>query len=309
VLAVLERTTDPKLATPLLLGMAYAANVGGLATPIGTPANLVFIQVYANTTGEDVGFLQWMRWGVPVVLVFVPMIGFWLTRNLNSREKIELPHIGQWQVQEKRVLIVFFITALAWMFRSEPFGGWSALLNLTGVNDAGIALLAAVSLFIIPDGKGGKLLDWGEASKIPWGIFILLGSGFAIARAFTDSGLSALLGQALSGLTAYPLLLMTAALCLFVTFMTELTSNTATTALLMPVLAAAALAAGLDPMLLMLPAALSASCAFMLPTATTPNSVVFSTGMFPIRTMAAEGLMANFLGVLVITLASFLLLH
>ena len=204
--------------------------------------------------------------------------------------------------------MVFFATACAWMFRTEPFGGWSQALNVPGVTDASIALFAAISLFIIPDGKGARLLDWEGVSKIPWGILILLGSGFAIARAFSESGLSAILGQALSGLTAYPILIMTAGLCLMVTFLTELTSNTATTALLMPVLAGAALAANIDPILLMLPAALSASCAFMLPTATTPNGVAFSTGQFAIKTMAREGVVINLLGVLIITFICFWLL-
>jgi sodium-dependent dicarboxylate transporter 2/3/5 len=220
-----------------------------------------------------------------------------------------LPQSGEWRPAEKRVLIVFAITACAWMTRTQPFGGWSTLVGLPAISDASIAVLAAVSLFIVPDGRGGRLLDWESASRIPWGILILLGSGFTIARAFTESGLSAILGDALSGLSSLPVIAMIAGLCLVVTFMTELTSNTATTALLMPVLAAAALATGLDPILLMLPAALTASCAFMLPTATTPNTVVFSSGNFPIRKMVAEGFILNLLGVAVVTLASFFLLY
>jgi sodium-dependent dicarboxylate transporter 2/3/5 len=160
----------------------------------------------------------------------------------------------------------------------------------------------------VPDGNGGKLLDWDSASKIPWGILLLLGSGFTIARAFTESGLSAILGDGLSGLSALPAIAMIAGLCLVVTFMTELTSNTATTTLLMPILAAAAAAAGLDPIYMMLPAALTASCAFMLPTATTPNTVAFSSGRFPLRTMVSEGVALNVLGVIVVTIASYLLL-
>jgi sodium-dependent dicarboxylate transporter 2/3/5 len=195
------------------------------------------------------------------------------------------------------------------MTRSEPFGGWSEWIGLSAISDANIAVLAAISLFIVPNGKGGRLLDWEAASKIPWGILILLGSGFTIARAFTESGLSAILGNGLSGLSNLPVLLMIGGLCLVVTFLTELTSNTATTTLLMPVLAAAAIAAGLgDPILMMLPAALTASCAFMLPTATTPNGVAFSTGQFPLRKMASEGVVLNLLGVLVVTFASYWLL-
>lgn len=300
-LAVLQQARGSQLATPLLLGLAYAANIGGLGTPIGTPANLVFVQVYADTTGRDVGFLQWMAWGVPIMLVFLPIIGIWLTRKLEYRGPIEVPETGPWRRDERRVLCVFAITAVAWMFRAQPFGGWSELLGVPAINDTSIALLAAVSLFLIPNGSGQKLLNWEAASKIPWGILILLGSGFSIAGAFSESGLSAELGQMLSGLAALPVIVMIAGLCLAVTFMTELTSNTATTALLMPVLAAAALATDIDPVLLMLPAALTASCAFMLPTATTPNGVAFSAGYFPIRKMASEGAVLNLLGVLVIS--------
>jgi sodium-dependent dicarboxylate transporter 2/3/5 len=307
-LAVLQQTRDPHLATPLLLGLAYAANIGGLGTPIGTPANLVFVQVYGDISGIEIGFFQWMTWGVPIVLVFLPIVWIWLTRKLDYKGDIDLPETGVWREDERRVLMVFFLTAIAWMFRTQPFGGWSELLNVPNVNDTSIALLAAVSLFVIPNGSGGKLLDWEAASEIPWGILILLGSGFSIASAFGESGLSAILGGALSGLAVLPVLLMMAGLCLTVTFMTELTSNTATTALLMPVLAAAALAVDIDPILLMLPAALTASCAFMLPTATTPNGVAFSTGRFAIRTMASEGFVLNLLGVVVISVACYLLL-
>jgi sodium-dependent dicarboxylate transporter 2/3/5 len=307
-LAIIERAEDPKLATPLLLGLAYASSIGGLGTPIGTPANLVFIENYAIATGEEVSFTQWMRWGLPIAILLLPVCFFWITRRLDYREPLELPATGQWQTEEKRVLLVFAITAVAWMTRSEPFGGWSGLLGLPGITDSSIAVLAAISLFVVPDGNGGKLLDWDSASKIPWGILLLLGSGFTIARAFTESGLSAILGDGLSGLSALPAIAMIAGLCLVVTFMTELTSNTATTTLLMPILAAAAAAAGLDPIYMMLPAALTASCAFMLPTATTPNTVAFSSGRFPLRTMVSEGVALNVLGVIVVTIASYLLL-
>ena len=307
-LAIIERAEDPKLATPLLLGLAYASTIGGLGTPIGTPANLVFMENYAIATGVEISFTQWMRWGLPIALLLLPVCFFWITRRLDYRKPLELPATGQWQTEEKRVLLVFAITAIAWMTRSEPFGGWSGLIGLPGVTDASIAVFAAISLFIVPDGNGGKLLDWDSASRIPWGILLLLGSGFTIARAFTESGLSAILGDALSGLSALPVIAMIAGLCLVVTFMTELTSNTATTTLLMPILAAAAAAAGLDPIYMMLPAALTASCAFMLPTATTPNTVAFSSGRFPLRTMVSEGFALNILGVIVVTIASYLLL-
>ncbi len=307
-LAVIERSRDPHLAIPLLLGIAYAASVGGIGTPIGTPPNLVFREIYQQTTGTEVGFLTWMMWGIPVVLIFVPIIGVWLTRSLNFRGEIDMPAVGQWQTEEKRVFIVFSLTALAWVTRGQPFGGWSDWLNVPGANDASVALIAVVTMFLIPDGKGSKLLDWETAVKIPWGMLILFGGGIAIAQAFIVSGLSAYLGEALAGLAGWPVLLMIAIICITITFLTEMTSNTATTTLMMPILAAAAIAAEIDPALLMVPAAMSASCAFMLPVATAPNTIVFSTGRFTTALMAREGSVLNFIGVVVISLTCYLLL-
>ena len=307
-LAVIERSRDPKLAIPLLLGIAYAASVGGIGTPIGTPPNLVFREIYEQTTGTEIGFLTWMMWGMPVVLLFIPIIGFWLTRTLNYQGKIEMPAVGQWQTEERRVFIVFSITALAWITRSEPFGGWSEWLNVPEANDASVALIAVVIMFLVPDGKGNKLLDWETAGRIPWGMLILFGGGIAIAKAFIASGLSAYLGDALAGLAGWPILLLISIICLAITFLTEMTSNTATTTLMMPILAAAAIGADIDPALLMVPAAMSASCAFMLPVATAPNTIVFSTGRFTTALMAREGSVLNIIGIIVVSFTCYLLL-
>ena len=307
-LAVIERSKDKDLAIPLLLGIAYAASVGGIGTPIGTPPNLVFREIYEQTTSTEVGFLTWMIWGIPVVLIFVPIIGIWLTRSLTFKGEIYMPAVGQWQTEEKRVFIVFSLTALAWITRGQPFGGWSTWLNVPGANDASVALIAVVAMFLIPDGKGSKLLDWETAVKIPWGMLILFGGGIAIAQGFVVSGLSAYLGDALDGLAGWPVLMMMAIICLCITFLTEMTSNTATTTLMMPILAAAAIAAEIDPALLMVPAAMSASCAFMLPVATAPNTIVFSTGRFTTALMAREGSVLNLIGVLVISVTCYLLL-
>ena len=295
-LAVLEKTEDPKLATPLLLGIAYAASLGGIGTPIGTPPNIVFMGVYEATTGENIPFLTWMTWAVPIVLVFLPVMGFYLTRGLTYRGRVELPVVGHWEKAEVRVLLVFALTAFFWITRQQPFGGWTALFELPGTNDAMVALLAVVVMFLVPDGKGGKLLDWETAERIPWGMLVLFGAGISIATAFTASGLSETIGAALSGIAHLHLLLLLLIICLAVTFLTETTSNTATTTLLMPILAAGALGAGIDPKLVMIPAAMSASCAFMLPVATAPNVIMFSTGKFSIETMAREGFALNLLG-------------
>ena len=307
-MAVLEKAPDKKLAIPLLLGIAYASSIGGIGTPIGTPPNLVFQQVYAETVGSEIGFLTWMSWGVPVVLIFVPITALWLTRGLDYQGSFILPAVGTWQSAERRVLIVFALTALAWVTRSQPFGGWSTFLNVPGINDAGVAMLAVVVMFLVPDGRGERLLNWESAAKIPWGMLILFGGGIAIAKAFVASGLSQQLGAWLTQLATLDLFLLILAICLTITFMTEITSNTATTTLMLPILAAAALAAEIPPEVLMVPAAMSASCAFMLPVATAPNTIMFSTGAFPIRTMVKEGLALNLIGALLITSACRLLI-
>ena len=307
-LAVLEKSDDPDLAWPLLLGIAYAASVGGMGTPIGTPPNVVFMGVYGDVLGREFSFLEWMGIGLPVVVVLVPIIGLWLTRRLAHQGAFDLPAPGAWSAAEARTIIIFGLTALAWVTRNEPFGGWSAWFGLPYSNDAIVAFLAVVAMFATPDGRGGRLLDWETAAKIPWGMLILFGAGIAIAGGFTNSGLSEDIGGALAGLSAWPVLAVMAVICVSVTFLTETTSNTATTTLLMPILAAAALGAGMDPRLLMIPAAMSASCAFMLPVATAPNVIMFGTGRIPVERMAREGFVLNLIGAAVIAGLLYLLL-
>lgn len=303
--AVLDSIQHPddrgKLAVPLFLGIAYSASIGGLGTPIGSPPNVIFLKVYAETTGTMPSFMQWMTWALPVVVVMIPVAGFWLTRHLTSNQSVEIPEVGQWRQEEFRVLLVFGLTALAWITLREPFGGWSSWLGVPSANYAAVALTAVVIMFVVPNGKGGKLLDWDSASNIHWGVLLLFAGGIAIAKAFAITGISSAIGESLSSVTRLSVIVIIAAVALAVTFLTEITSNTATTALLMPILAAASLGAGFEPALLMLPAALSASCAFMLPVATAPNAIVFGTGRVTVEQMVREGLILNLIGVLVIT--------
>ncbi|MDH3993893.1 MAG: SLC13 family permease [Gammaproteobacteria bacterium] len=308
-LAVLDATQErDRLAAPLLLGIAYAASVGGLGTPIGTPPNLIFMQVYEQTTGQAISFTRWMGWALPVVILMIPAMAVILTRNMRGTLAVELPDVGAWRTEERRVMVVFGLTALAWITRSEPFGGWKTWFDLPQANDASVALLAVVLMFIIPNGKGQRLLSWERATTIPWGVLLLFSGGICLAKGFVNSGLSDLMGQWLAGMTRIPLYALIAIICLVVTFMTEATSNTASTTLLMPVLAAAALAAGMAPELIMVPAAMSASCAFMLPVATAPNSVVFGSGLVSTSRMAREGVLLNLLGAAVISVVCFTLL-
>ena len=300
-LAVLASCSDrSSLAAPLLLGLAWSCSIGGLGTPIGTPPNLILVQVYEENTAQTISFGQWMSWGIPVVLTLLPLAWWWVTRAVPRELDIQLPAVGPWRSAESRVLVVFGLTAVAWITRAEPFGGWQTWLDLPAANDASVALLAVVALFVVRDDQGEPLIDWAKASQIPWGVLLLFGGGICLARAFVASGLSAQVGDALTTVAALPVFAMMLLLALAVTFLTEATSNTATTALLMPVLAAVALAVEIDPLWLMVPAAMSASCAFMLPVATAPNAVVFGSGELPIRRMVREGFALNLMGALLI---------
>jgi sodium-dependent dicarboxylate transporter 2/3/5 len=290
-----------KLAVPLFLGIAYAASIGGLGTPIGSPPNIIFLKIYGEATGSIPSFTQWMMWGLPVVILLLPLAALWITRHLGAAEALKIPQAGTWRSEEARVLVIFFLTALAWITLREPFGGWSQWFNVPGANYAAVALTSVILMFILPNGQGGKLLDWESASTIHWGVLLLFAGGIAIAKAFAVTGISGAIGESLSAVTRLSIIALIAVVALTVTFLTEITSNTATTTLLMPVLAAASLGAGFDPALLMLPAALSASCAFMLPVATAPNAIVFGTGEITVEQMVREGFALNLIGVVVIT--------
>lgn len=307
-LAVVERSTTKQLQSCLLLGIAYAASIGGVGTPIGTPPNLVFMEAYVrNAGGVEPSFSTWMIWTMPIVAIMLPVTWLWLTRGLKGDDDLRMPPVGAWQRDEIATLSIFAVTALLWMTRREPLGGWSEWLGMPGANDASVALLAVVAMHLCPNGKGETLLTWETASKIPWGVLVLFGGGISIARAFTESGLSQLVGDSLTGLANFPTLLMIGLVCLAVTFLTEVTSNTATANLLLPIFAVAALASGIDPVLLMVPAAISCSFAFMLPVATPPNAIVFGSEKLTTRQMAHEGFALNLIGVVIATIVCWLM--
>ena len=304
-LAVLQDSDDKAMGAALIMGIAYAASLGGIGTPIGTPPNIIFMSVYQEMTGQEVDFISWMKIAMPIVIIGIPIIAFWLTRNVSSQQEFHLPSVGMWRPAERRVLIVFGLIATAWMTRKL----WSEWFNLASVGDSTIALLGVVFMFMIPNGeKEERLLDWKTAKDIPWGMLLLFAGGIVIAKAFTASGLSEQLGNALSGLSSLPTWALILSLCLFVTFLTEITSNTATTTLLMPVLAVAGIATGIEPKLLMIPATISASCAFMLPVATAPNAIAYGTGAFQIKDMAREGFVLNIVLAFVVTIVCYFML-
>ena len=295
------------LALPLLLAVAYGASIGGSATPIGTPPNLIFIEHYTAATGREIGFTTWMGYGLPVVVIMIPLAWLWLSRGLGGEAPGELPKLGPWRPEERRVLAVFGLMALAWMTRSQPFGGWSGALGVEETaGDSSVAILATLTLFVLPRGDadqpGARLLDWKTANAIPWGVFIMIGGGIAIGKGFTASGLGAELGQGLSFLVDWPVWVVVPLLVAFATFTTEVTSNTAVANVLLPILAAAVAASGGgDPLWLMLPAVLGLNHAFMLPVATAPNAIMYGTGRVTTRQMAREGFVLNVVAIVVIT--------
>lgn len=310
-------------ALAMFLGIAYSASVGGLATPIGTPPNLVFLGVYHETFPErpPITFGDWMLMAGPLVIVLIPLFWFMLTRLL-SRVPDELPvaakpilvaeldALGTMSRDERRVGLVFVSMALLWITRKITVGGgevigWAPALGIDKfVDDSTVAVTGALVLFAWPSHTkpGERLMDWATAKRIPWEVVLLFGGGIALADAFKSSGLSTAIAQSLTDLAGLPAIALIAIIALAVTFLTEVTSNTATSTILMPVLAAFAVAADLAPEMVMIPAVLSASCAFMLPVATAPNAIVYGSGKVPIRAMVRTGVWLNLVGALAITL-------
>jgi len=308
---------DAPFTWALLLGIAWACSIGGLGTLVGTPTNLIIVGYLNENTDLSIDFAQWMMLGIPVVLTLVPLAWFVLTRwafrirvsdATSGREAIlaDLAALGPVSRPEGRTIIVFAVVAGLWIFRRQlgaiEIGGVAPLAGLT---DHVIAILGVVLCFLVPAGAkdrpGEALLDWRTAETIPWGVLLLFGGGMSLATAITATGLSAWIGGELSGLASLPDLLLIALITALVIFLTEVTSNIATASALMPVLGALALSSGIDVSLLAAPLALAASCAFMLPMATGPNAVAFSTGRVSLPTMAAAGLRLNLLAIVAIT--------
>jgi len=295
----------------MLLGLAYAASIGGLATLVGTPPNAFLIGHMATNYGIEISFARWMLVGVPVTAIMLPVAWLVLTRFLYP---VSFPasaavhaHLHQLRAElgpvsqaEKRVAIIFGLVILCWMFR-QPL---TNLLGISGVSDTGIVMAAAVLLFILPSGNASQaqLMGWHDASRLPWGVLILFGGGLSLAAAVQQSGLAQWLGESLAPLNGLGVAVLIIAAVALVIFLTELTSNLATTATFLPVVGAIAVEAGMPPMLLTVPVAIAASCAFMLPVATPPNAIVFATGQVGIPQMIRAGLWLNLFGILLISL-------
>ena len=311
-----ESVQEHNFALCTMLGIAYGCSIGGLATLIGTPPNALLAGYMAETYGVRIGFGQWMLVGVPLVVVTLPLTWLLLTRAIypvgdvaieGSAEAIARERSGLGPITRPEALLsaVVLTIAIAWI--TQPL-----LANvLPGLSDAGIAILGALVLFVLPagDGSGETLLGWRSAGRLPWDVLILFGGGLSLAAAISRSGLADWIGTALSGMSGWSLVLVALITTLVVIFLTELTSNTATAAAFLPVVGSVAVAMGADPILLALPAALAASCAFMLPVATPPNAIVYGTGRVRIPEMARAGFALNLLFLAAIVLVNFTLVR
>jgi len=326
-----QTATDDAEATAsaLLLGIAYAALIGGIATLVGTPPNIVLAGTFSTLYPDapPIGFFQWMMVGLPLTIVFLPAAWFYLTRVAFKVPARAISEAGEEAlIRQRRELgllsrgelgtgIIFLLTAIGWVWRADlnlgfmTISGWSTILGLEGVSDATVAIGAALLLFSIPTDlkRGHFLLDWQWAVRIPWGVLILFGGGIALAGGFADTGLAVWIGERLQVLGKIPVPLMVLMVCVLMTFLTEITSNTATATVFMPVMGATAVALNADPLLLMIPATMSASCAFMLPVATPANAIVFGSGRITLPEMARAGFAMNWIGAILIPLVAYLI--
>jgi sodium-dependent dicarboxylate transporter 2/3/5 len=301
----------------LMLGIAYAASIGGIATLIGTPPNTILAGYLQKTYGYEITFAAWMKVGVPLVLVMLPLCWLWLTRVANpmklkkvpgGRDMInqELRQMGSMNTGERWTALVFLLTALAWIFRKNI--GF-LFPDPKMVTDAAIAMTGAIVLFLIPINlkKNEFVMDWHWAAKMPWGVLILFGGGLAMAAGFKDTKLADWIGSQVGLLSNAPILILVIAVTTLIIFLTELTSNTATAAMVMPILSAVAIGLGQSPLLLIVPAAIAASCAFMLPVATPPNAIVFGSGYVTIPQMVKSGFGLNIIGIVLTVAVTYLL--
>jgi len=317
------------LALILMLGIAYGCSIGGVSTLVGTPTNLAFVRIFQESFPEapPIAFGQWIIIGIPYSVTLLLVVWLLLTRVLlrvdnslaldNSFVEQELATLGPITHEEKSVLSVFVTTALLWIFRKKlelgflSIPGWSDLWTGFGyVDDGSVAIVMCLLLFFLPaksDGNRSRILENDVFAKLPWGMILLFGGGFALAAGFAASGLSEYIGNLFQALGDVPTLLLIVVICLSVTFLTELTSNVATLSMLLPILASCAISLQVHPLLFAIPATISASMAFMMPVATPPNAVVFGSQRIRIAEMARTGIVLNFVAIIFTVIAVYLL--
>ncbi len=311
-----------QFAVPLLLGIAYAASIGGTATLIGTPPNISFTRILPIIfpNAPEINFGNWMQLAFPIALILMIFCWVLITKVIfkvskkaiisKDEIKVEYNKLGVAAFEERFVAVVFGITALLWITRADLIlgfavvPGWSRVFPYPAyLNDGTIAILASLVLFIVPSkNTTGRLLNGDVFNKVPWDIILLFGGGFALAKGFVISGLSGYIGNLMGGIGGLHPLIITFCIAVIISMLTELTSNTATTEMVLPILAAFSVAAGINPLLLMITGTLSASMAFMLPAATPPNSVIFGSGMVTVRQMTRAGIFLNLFASILITI-------
>ena len=315
-----------KYTVGLLLGVAYSASIGGVATLVGTPPNLSFARIFQIMfpSAPEISFSTWFIYALPISVTFFiitwiylfalyrPKKSFGKLKNIDFKKQYK--ELGKSTYEQKVVAIVFSLLAILWLTRAGikignfNIPGWSSLFSSPSyLNDGTVAIALSIVLFLIPSKNhiGKRIMDWDTASKIPWNIVLLFGGGFALASAFKESGLSIWVGEQLSTIGELHPIIIIAIIAITMTFLTELTSNTATTEMLLPVLAGLSVTIEINPLLFMLPATISASMAFMLPVATPPNAIVFGSNKISVMQMARTGFMLNIVGVIVITLITY----
>jgi len=330
IISKLEDHLEPselnKYSIGLLLGVAYGSSIGGIATLVGTPPNLSFARIFQIMfpNAPEISFSAWFVYAAPISMIFFIITWFYLYQRFKPKvEKSKLSGIefnseykalGNATFEERSIFIVFVSLAVLWLTRkgieigSFKISGWSEWLMAPNyINDGTVAIALALILYFIPSRtkKGKMIMDWETTSRLPWNIVLLFGGGFALASGFKESGLSIWFGEQLSGASALHPLLIILIISFTVTFLTELTSNTATIEMLLPVLAGLAVSIEVNPLILMLPATLSASMAFMLPVATPPNAIVFGSNRLRIMDMARAGFVLNLIGMVIITLVTY----
>lgn len=324
-----QHKTVSKLAVSMMLGIAYSADIGGMATLIGTPPNMVFMEMYHELFPNlsVISFSQWLMLGIPLSIIFLFTGWLLLTKVIFRTPKTslfeskniiknQLKNLGKITQDELLAGIVFGLAILLWITGSNIrlsddfiIKGWRSAFNLEMVTDASVAIGTAVLLFIIPSKKrkSEMLLKWEHLKDLPWGILFLFGGGFALAGGFEASGLSKVIGNLFTNVDVSSPILLVVIVCFLLTFLTEITSNTATTNLVLPILAKASIVLGIDPRILMIPATLSASCAFMMPVASPTQAIIFGSGYIKIKQMIRAGILFNLLGIIVVTLTFYLL--
>lgn len=299
--------------TALMLGIAYAATIGGMSTLVGTAPNIVFSAFMLETYGVEISMIDWMTLGVPLAAVMLISAWIILTKYVfpisfitsnDTKEHLHrmLDDLGPLSKDELKISVIFGLTALAWIFRK----GLDNFELLSGLTDAGIAIISAILLFMIPSSNNkDDLLNWDSSNKLPWGLLILFGGGLSIASQINSTGLGVWIGEGLSILGAVPPIMLIFFVAALIIFLTEITSNVATTSTFLPVFGAVAIGLGILPVSLTVPVCLAASCAFMLPVATPPNAIVYGSGKFTIATMMKAGFVLNIIGIFVVTLFAY----